>query len=127
MTGGLLLVAAAGPASNLCLALAGAGVLGVASRLASGGLGADAFQVLQMFIVLNVLLAAFNLLPIPPLDGSRVADALMPHRLRPLWDGVMRYGAILLLAVLALPLVGGFNILWWPQAWAMRLIELVKP
>ena len=127
MTNGLLLVAAAGPASNLILALAAAGVLAVVLRTGGAGAGSGTLDLLQMAIVLNVLLAAFNLLPIPPLDGSRVADALMPRSLRPLWESFTRVGGVLLLVVLALPLAGGFNLLRWPQEWALRLIEIIKP
>jgi cell division protease FtsH len=49
--------------------------------------------------------AVFNMLPIPPLDGSRIADALMPARLRPLWHQFSNYGFMLLIAMFLLPML----------------------
>ena len=67
-----------------------------------------------MSIFLNVALAMFNALPIPPLDGSRVADALMPEPLRPVWDGFCQLGPIALAAVIILPQLAGVNLFAWP-------------
>lgn len=69
---GAAMVAAAGPLTNLMLAVVGAIVLG----LAGGGLLHD---ILLTFTILNVALFVFNLVPIPPLDGSRVLYAIAPE------------------------------------------------
>ena len=80
MRTGELLVAAAGPASNIALAVMTTAVLFVLMR--TGSSLADPRSVAHLvfgFILLNVGLAAFNLLPVPPLDGSKVLMSLLPR------------------------------------------------
>ncbi len=61
-------------------------------------LDAVLLPLLGQFLLLNVALAIFNLLPIPPLDGSRIVDGLVPYERRALWDRVSRpLGLVLLL------------------------------
>jgi len=69
------IVAGAGPASNLVIAL----LCGLVIRL--GVLGSDVSQILYLVVVMNVMLCVFNLVPIPPLDGSKVLAALLPKSL----------------------------------------------
>lgn len=103
---GMMAVAAAGPAMNIVLATVGAVVLGIsAAGLTAepeGALGL-VFAGLQYFIMINVFLALFNLLPVPPFDGSHIVEGLLPDRaaqtyakLRPLGFPLL----ILLLVVL---------------------------
>lgn len=81
MKHGVLLVAAAGPISNLLLAVLCAALFSVFD-------GHEAARtLLGTCVLLNVLLFLFNLLPIPPLDGSKVAYGLMPDR----WDSVLTF------------------------------------
>ena len=47
-------------------------------------------------IVINVTLAIFNMIPIPPLDGSRVVDGLVPYGWRPQWESIVRLSPMLL-------------------------------
>ena len=108
MTTGMMITAAAGPISNLVLAVLSAIVLGLLLRFdvvrgPNGGIG----ELLIMAIQLNISLAVFNLLPVPPLDGSRVVEGLMPYRLRPMWEQFQRFGRF---ALLGLVLFGGFLI-----------------
>ena len=81
-----LLVALAGPGTNLVLAAASAVVLGVLASTGAtqGGWGDFLGRLVQQSIVVNCVLAAFNLLPIPPLDGGRVLTAVLP-------DGAARF------------------------------------
>lgn len=124
MNAGLWLTAAAGPASNLLLALFIAGSVGIAARFSPGLLPDVAMPVVTTFIVLNVLLAFFNLLPIPPLDGSRVVDAIIPDSFRPAWDAFAPYSAFVLIALIFLPRMSGLDLFAWPQQWAMQLVHL---
>ena len=65
-------------------------------------------------IAMNVILASFNILPILPLDGSRVADALMPNALRPAWEGFCQLSPLALAAVILLPQFMGIHLFQWP-------------
>jgi Zn-dependent protease len=100
MTTGNILISSAGPLSNLGLALLSSIVFGLLFRFAPGVLerGGGAHELLVSLIFVNVGLAIFNLLPIPPLDGSHVAEALVPYRWRPAWHAFARFAPFLLLA-----------------------------
>lgn len=92
---GLALVSAAGPLSNLLLAITAAAFLAVA-RPANGS---SAFTVAFMAFLLNVGLFVFNLLPVPGLDGSR----LLPSSLDGLQKRLQKYSGLVLLAIVAIP------------------------
>ena len=102
---GEAIVAAAGPLSNLVLAVAGAVPYRV---LGSLDLPVVVMDVLFLFVLINVALMFFNLIPIPPFDGSRVFFALLPPRLEWQWRPVLeRYGALILIAAVFLPIFPG--------------------
>ncbi len=106
---GEAIVAAAGPISNLVLAI----VASIPLRFVyATGMDIGFLEiVLQLFIVINLALMLFNLLPIPPLDGSAVLFAFLPPQtawqLRPL---LAQYG-ILILIILIFPIFGGRSLL----------------
>ncbi len=94
---GPALVALAGPLSNFVVAL----VFGLLLRfsLASELISGPALGLVSMIILLNVMLGVFNLLPLPPLDGSKVLFALLPWRWRWLEAWTYRYQFALLIAL----------------------------
>ena len=111
---GMALSAAAGPASNLLLAW----VSMILYKLCwYSGLG-DAVPVLTMFlyymVAMNLSLAVFNLLPVPPFDGSRIALLFLPQRL---YFRAMKYERYIMLAVLALVFLG---LLDAPLSWLVN-------
>jgi Zn-dependent protease len=78
---GMMAVAAAGPLTNFLLAGLGAVSLGLLSRSVGAGPVIDFLGLsLTYFVVINVSLALFNLLPIPPFDGSHIVEGLLPRR-----------------------------------------------
>lgn len=100
----MVLVAAAGPASNLLQAVAAALLLGPVSRVE--GLDWVAAN-LARAVAVNLGLAVFNLLPIPPLDGAHIAIGLLPRRWSRSLQTAMPYGMALLIGlVVVLPTVG---------------------
>ena len=118
----MMLVAAAGPATNLVLALIGAVLLGLLARPLAGAAeaqmgGVIGFVALNLinFVMINVFLALFNLLPIPPFDGSHIAEGLLPQPLASAYARVRRLGfALVLVLLIVLPtLVKGFNPVGW--------------
>jgi Zn-dependent protease len=103
---GEALVAAAGPISNLVLAAAAA--LPLRYILATPALLEQipvmVIQVLFLFVYINLVLMIFNLIPIPPLDGSKVLFAFLPARLSWQWRPILeQYGFVLLLVVFFVP------------------------
>jgi Zn-dependent protease len=62
----------------------------------------------------------FNMLPIAPLDGSRLADWLMPRALRPQWERFAQAGPVVLLALVFLPSMVGIRVFDWPVEMAVR-------
>lgn len=95
---GPAIVGFAGPGANLLVAL----VFGLALRFggALGGaspLAESFFEVFSLIVFINLLLAVFNLVPIPPLDGSKVLFALLPYHMRELRMVLERYGFFILI------------------------------
>lgn len=97
-----MLVAAAGPASNIAQALIGALII---RSLASDGTGM--FDLIVTSAVrINLLLAVFNLLPIPPLDGGNVLAGLLPGRAAAAFRGLGQFGFLILLGLMYTGVLG---------------------
>lgn len=96
---GVTLVALAGPLANVGLAA----LFAVPLRFGSAAALGDIYETILVYIVqMNCILAIFNLIPIPPLDGSNVVYGLLPPRQQYAWRTYQQYGPFLLLAVLLL-------------------------
>ena len=108
---GMMLVALAGPGMNVLLATLGAVGLGLTYAFTGGAAGVLA-DIFFAFIAVNVFLAVFNLLPLPPFDGGHVVEGLLSRPLAARWAAFGRYGFLLLIALLlVLPaLVPGANL-----------------
>jgi Zn-dependent protease len=99
-----VLVAAAGPASNVVLALGAATALSLLPvspvTLGEPNISVPVATLLARALQLNVLLAVFNMIPIPPLDGGNVLSGLLPRPLARTFDRIRPYGFILLYAII---------------------------
>ena len=113
----MILVGAAGPGSNLIMAAIAAVVLGLVLRPYGGSqepAGVIGFIVLNLFnfISINVFLALFNLLPIPPFDGSHIVEGLLPPRAAAVYDRLRPFGfPLVFILLVGLPyLIPGFDL-----------------
>ena len=120
----MALVAAAGPLSNLAVAFLlaipfKAGILVPAglsldrvAHVMTGGLGNGIADILALLIFFNLLLGIFNLLPLAPLDGSRVVAGFVPRDHTAAYDKLQRNGPVVLVAIIMLDYALGLGILW---------------
>jgi len=103
-------VSLAGPLSNLGMAILAAIPLRfglIQYQISSSKFIPTAYEFAIEFIVINLALMLFNLIPLAPLDGEKVLDFLLPANLRQGWNKIKPYGPIILLAlVFVLPMIG---------------------
>lgn len=121
---GVAMVAAAGPLSNLVVAFLVAipiklgllgwssPTLGQANFVMTGGLREGLTDIAAMLVLFNLLLAVFNLIPLAPLDGSKVVGGLVPRHLEESYAKFERYGPLILIGVVLTDVVFGTGLLW---------------
>jgi Zn-dependent protease len=132
---GMMAVGAAGPAMNFFLAAVGAVVLGLFASYFAGASSEFievAGQAMTTFIVINIFLALFNLLPIPPFDGSHIVEGLLPPSAARIYEKARPAGMLLFFGIIALswfaPGLGVVeNLVLPPVTWALnQYLELAR-
>lgn len=108
----MLWVALAGPASNLAMALLWALIMKLALMNPSNYFAEPLVGMADIGVTINAVLLILNLLPLPPLDGGRIAVSLLPHRQAYKLAQIEPYGMIFLILLAVVP-VGGRPILSW--------------
>jgi Zn-dependent protease len=121
-----MLVAGAGPASNIVLAVVASAALRLLPEVPAGAgglaLAAPLADFAWVLLRVNLLLAVFNLIPVPPLDGGNILGALLPGTLATRYDAVRPYGILILYALM---LSGAITYLIGPPfAFLARLLTL---
>ena len=111
---GMMAVAAAGPGTNFILAAIGAIVLGLIAPSVAVAPGAEpgyVVQALVYFLLINIFLGVFNLLPIPPFDGSHIFEGLLPRSWAAAYDKLRPLGMVFFLALVAVE--------WFAPQWGV--------
>lgn len=123
------IIAAAGPISNLVMATIGAVIFAALPDVTPGDIAARALSrpldtLLLEFIQLNVLLAVFNMIPVPPLDGGNVLIGVLPHAGGRIVEQLRPYGFLVLYALM---LTGFLSRVMMPVAFAIWRVLLRMP
>lgn len=103
---GMVAVAAAGPGTNFILGLVGAVLLGGVLKVLTSGNGSvwmmGLANGLEYFIIINIFIALFNLLPIPPFDGSHIVEGILPEKAARQYERLRPVGMVFFFGLVAL-------------------------
>lgn len=134
---GEIIVGLAGPSANLALAGFGAALAwsGVAIAAISSGLGTALYEVGYILALANLVLMFFNLIPIPPLDGSSIVPIFLPDSMLRGWYGIQRYAFVIFIALVfllpsllqAIGLPGVNPLGWYLDHTAFAVVRLIMP
>lgn len=116
----MMWVALAGPVSNVLLAFLASRIAPFVLTIVPTGAVRATVMFLQLFIQLNIWLAVFNMLPLPPLDGSKVLAGLLPARHAYRYMQLERYGVIILLLLVFTGMIG--TLLFPVYSFVFRLV-----
>lgn len=105
------LIASAGPASNVIIAIFSFVAMRLAGATELGDFKQGMFQLLTYFILINLSLAFFNLIPVPPLDGSKILYGFLPRSQEHVYYKIERMGPILLMGLLLMNAFTPFKII----------------
>lgn len=105
-TRGEILTALAGPAANFIIAFAAMLVLVLLRRFAPGFVTGGMYTVIWMIVIYNINFGIFNLIPLPPLDGSKVLYHIIPYEHRWRYMQLERYSFLILIAMMMTPILG---------------------
>ncbi|MBL92781.1 MAG: peptidase M50 [Myxococcales bacterium] len=118
-----MLIAAAGPASNLLLAILSLILVAVLSKLEIGVSGEHPPVVLLLhFVTLNVALLVFNMIPVPPLDGSKVLYAFLPGEMAEKYEAVASSMSMIVLFVI---IFMGAHFISIPVLWIVGVLQTI--
>ena len=112
----MLWVAAAGPGANFLMALIWAGMVKLAFAMPESGFAMPLALMGAAGIFINAVLMVLNLIPLPPLDGGRIAISVLPHGLAHKLARIEPYGIFILLGLMFIGLLGIFM---WPLIQAL--------
>jgi Zn-dependent protease len=119
----MLWVALAGPAANLFMALFWGMWIKIALMSPESYYAEPLMEMSQLGVKINVVLMVLNLLPLPPLDGGRIAISLLPHRLAIKLASIEPYGMFILIGLAITPVLGW--VLSPPIVWMITLINFI--
>jgi Zn-dependent protease len=119
----MLWVALAGPAANLFMALFWGMWIKIALMSPDSYYATPLMEMAQLGVRINVVLMVLNLLPLPPLDGGRIAISMLPHRLAFKLASIEPYGMFILIGLAITPVLGW--VLTPPIIWMITLINFI--
>ena len=104
---GIMMVSFAGPASNIILAFLSALTLALMAKFHIGSYAAE--KLLWLLYAYNIMFAIFNLLPLPPLDGSKILEVLLPAKAAEMFDRMSPYAPFILVGLIYLGVISAIT------------------